>query len=86
MLVFVNGQEIEKPWHIGCPCPVISRVIEVHADCDELEYIRRHFTNIPFHTGRTVKWSGDFAWFIYQGIKSLNPDNSWRNTPIHEKK
>lgn len=86
MLYFVTSQKTEKTWHIGCACPDLICVYEVQADCDELEYIRRNFTNIPFHNGRVVKWTGEFATFIYNGIKSLNPDNSWRNTPIHEKK
>lgn len=72
MLVFITSQNKERPWHIGIPCPSLICVREVQADCDELEYIRQNFTGIPFHNGRTVKWSGDFAKFIYDGIKSLN--------------
>ncbi len=77
MLYFITPQNTERTWHIGCACPIFtSGVIEVQADCDELEYIRRNFTNIPFHNGRVVKWTGEFATFIYNGIKSLNSDSS----------
>lgn len=78
MLFFITSQNKEHSWHVGNSCPSLICVREVQADCDELRYILQNFTGIPFHNGRTVKWSGETARFIYDGIRSLNPDNSWR--------
>lgn len=42
--------------------------IFVQADNDELELIRRQFSNIPMTTNRVVRWSGSDAWFIANNI------------------
>ena len=47
----------------------MENVIEVQADCDELTYIEMNFGNIPIaRKKRVVKWTGDFAVFIYNNL------------------
>ena len=48
---------------------VSSTALEVQADGDELELIRRDFSNIPMTTSRVVRWEGDIAAFIVANIK-----------------
>ena len=40
----------------------------VQADGDELEYIRKKFTNIPMTSDRVVRWHGEMALFILSNI------------------
>ncbi len=42
---------------------------EVQADGDELEKIRRNFSNIPMSSARVVRWHGDIARFIVSNFK-----------------
>ncbi len=39
-------------------------VVEVQADGDELEHIRREFRNLPGRSARVVRYYGDHAKFI----------------------
>jgi len=44
-------------------------VIGVQADCDELEFIRDHFNNLPIpNNKRVVSWYGDLAKFIVANL------------------
>lgn len=58
----------ERTWHVGQqPEPLqneILSIVEVQADCDELEYILNRFTNLPRSTQRVQRWYGDMARFI----------------------
>lgn len=44
--------------------------IQVQADGDELELIKRLFTNIPMYDGRVVSWYGETAAFILFNLES----------------
>lgn len=61
-------------WHIGELIDgnvflTESTIVLVQADGDELEYIKRNFTNIPFHvTKRVQRWVGDDAGFIAHNL------------------
>lgn len=66
-----NGVTREYNWHIGKPSPIgpFEIAIFVSADCDELEFIRKHFDNLPIpNHKRVVKWYGDMADFIAQNL------------------
>lgn len=57
----------EKHWHIGQQAPEIPdgfKVVEVHADGDELDYLLDNLTNIPLSKSPVVKWYGDMAMFV----------------------
>lgn len=60
-------------WHVGEACPVgydkIDSVVEVQADGDELSYIIRRFTNLPYPVTRSARWFGDMAKFIVGNLK-----------------
>lgn len=59
-------------WHVGNPYPYIgdyNNVIEVQADGDELELIRRELYNIRMTNNRVVNWYGDEAKFIATSLK-----------------
>ena len=65
-------------WHIGSlPHPDISgneeSVEDVQADGDELDRIKKHFTNLPMTTARVVRWYGDDAKFIAGNIFNNMP-------------
>lgn len=69
MLAFtLTGRDGVRSWHIGekiiMQYETISQVDEVQADCDELEYIKSNFTNLPMSNSRVVRWFGDHARFI----------------------
>lgn len=65
-----NGVEhhvgnVKKPREIYGNRPVS----EIQADGDELEYIQKHFTNLPMaNLSRVVRWKGDLAQFIYDNF------------------
>ena len=64
----INGKKMEKSWHVG-ESPISSEFIDyievIQADCDELEYIFKKFSNIPYVSNkRVVRWFGDHAKFI----------------------
>lgn len=69
MLYFVDKNGKELIWRIGNALPNMENVVEVQADCDELTYIEMNFGNIPIaRKKRVVKWTGDFAVFIYNNM------------------
>ena len=54
-------------WHSGESRPDIdlSAIIEIHADGDELEFIKNNFANLPMANHvRVVRWTGEHARFI----------------------
>lgn len=53
-------------------------VVEIYADGDELEYIRKNFSGIRMAAGRHVVWTGADATFIANNFVSYNP----RYSPI----
>lgn len=69
---FMIGR-MEKQWHVNQPLPFrpddVQVVVEVQADCDELEAIKRQFINLPMTNGRVVRWFGDHARFIAANLK-----------------
>jgi hypothetical protein len=69
MLYFTDKNGKSKTWNIGSPVPKMENVAEIQADCDELTYIEMNFGNIPIaRKKRVVKWTGDFAMFIYNNL------------------
>jgi hypothetical protein len=69
MLYFVDKNGKEKTWHVGSPIPQMENVVEVQVDGDELTYIEMNFGNIPISRKKqVVKWTGDFALFIYNNL------------------
>ena len=66
-----HGAIYEHVHHISEAKPNIKigeSVIRVQADGDEVDYIHRHFSNIPFANKRVVIWTGAFAQFIYDNL------------------
>lgn len=58
--------------HIGCgklQYDTILNVIEVQADCDELEMIRSEFPMLCPSSLRVVRWFGDTAKLVVQAIR-----------------
>lgn len=69
MLYVVMKNDRGAEWHIGEKNPVLQEEIwqveELQADCDELEWIRSSFQNLPIHNrARVQRWFGDQAKFI----------------------
>lgn len=63
-------------WHIGQPFPLresledIGLVLEVTADCDELDYIVNMFSGIPLtKLLGVIHWYGDHAKFIAANLR-----------------
>ena len=61
-------------WHVGMPFPLpfgtdIQGVVEVQADCDELNFVCEHFRDLPIRITRsTMRWFGDDAKFIVANL------------------
>jgi hypothetical protein len=58
-------------WHIGEDFPVNTEnfdVLEIQADSDELEAIRKYFSNIPMSSRLSVRWTGEMAQFIIDNM------------------
>lgn len=71
MMFIVSKGYPDKSWHVGDRAPNLSPdvVMEIQADGDELEYIKRNFTNVPFHNSRRVMyWFGEMAQFIFANL------------------
>lgn len=69
MLYIVDTRGREIIWHVGKPLPVIhdilSNIVSVQADGDELEHVRDTISGIPDRKdARVVSWFGDHARFI----------------------
>jgi hypothetical protein len=65
--IFENGRAVT--WHVGEKAlPRVQEVVEVQADCDELEYIKGKFLNIPIAKKQVVTWMGDWAKFIARNL------------------
>lgn len=64
------NEELVKQWHLGDEKTnqLSYRAVEIEADGEELAYIIQHFTNVPLANRRVVKWTGDFATFIWNNI------------------
>jgi hypothetical protein len=61
------GLQLEKRQWLAIDTQPVA-VTSVYADGDELEFLRRNFTNIPFASTRTQIWRGDFAAFIADNL------------------
>lgn len=71
-------EETSYQWHVGEKVNSnlagkietgTFRVTEIQADCDELQYIRDHFRNLPdCPSMRVVSWRGDWARFIFDHL------------------
>lgn len=63
---------VDSEWHIGGSPKLINaaahHIHRVSADCDELEYIKEKFSNIPMTNSRVVVWHGEFARFIAENL------------------
>lgn len=55
----VSDMSIPKPYD----------TFEIQATGLELDFIRRHFTNIPISDSKTVVWTGDFARFLAANLE-----------------
>lgn len=71
LCVISSGKELDNTrcWHIGEKSPLtyedVSKVLEIQADCDELQWIEMSFKNLPIHNrARVQRWFGDQAKFI----------------------
>jgi hypothetical protein len=69
-LYVVTNDNDENQWHVGERKLDIAAkyVIEIQADGDELEKIKREVAGIPMTNQRVVRWFGDDAKFIYANI------------------
>lgn len=67
---FADGTDLD--WHTGEEVSFDTTEklpIEVQADCHELEYIERRFTNLPMvRNGGVIRWFGDHARFIFANM------------------
>ena len=76
MLYVARRNGSEHTWHVGEVIPhtwdnyKFQDVSEIQADCNELDYIRKNFVNIPdCPTSLHMKWTGDIAQFIYDNLR-----------------
>lgn len=58
--------EIWQPQHSGLPHRFVTMI---YADGDELLHIINQFENLPYCKGRSTKWTGEFAKFIFENLK-----------------
>lgn len=80
----VSGRNNVLERHIGSELPKLTNeeVIELQADCDELDYIVEHMQDIPLAWQRDTvngtkgkifkpvqRWFGDHAKFIYHNLR-----------------
>ena len=74
-IMLPSGRRMDREFHLGDieglqdGLEIGMNVVELQADCDELELIQSQFTNIPMHRGRCVRWFGDMARFIFTNLK-----------------
>ena len=72
MLYFISKAGTEREWHVGQKIPaIVSDVVEVQADGDELKFILDNFYNIPAlrpEAAPVQLWKGEFARFIYDNM------------------
>lgn len=78
MLLIKHTPTSEVVWHVGEPFPAISGTIHlIQADCDELNFIQRHFKNLPLVLNdkglsyRTQIWTGEWATYICHNIAGM---------------
>ena len=66
------NQEQTIQWHVGETLPenfYDLQVLELQADCHELDHIKMNFSNIPFHQIKRVqRWFGAMAQFIAHNL------------------
>ncbi len=69
---FEGSDEGSLEWHIGEPIAIdldFENVQFVQADGEELEYIRRNFSNLPMATNKHApRWFGDLAKLIVANL------------------
>ena len=66
-----HGEKKELYWHVGERKPSLDThetVIEIQADGDELDHVRKIYVNLPQASGRVVLWKDPFAQFIYDNL------------------
>lgn len=70
-----SGRNDVIDWHIGEKIGSnvfhhthLNNVTTVQADCDELAYIKRHSTGLPFSDRRVQSWHGDMAKWIVANL------------------
>lgn len=62
----------EEEWKEGEWFPIwikTERVIMISATEEELKIIQERFSNLPIFKGPYVRWTGEFARFIYENMK-----------------
>lgn len=72
-MLYVTTKDREHIYHLGNKFCVLPRtVIEIQADCTELEWILSQFKNLPHTSAAVQSWHGDQAkqiaaalWRIY---------------------
>ena len=71
ILIEKDGEIFNKEWHVGELITGINicQVVEIQADGDELELIKKNFTNLPGSKGPIIRWYGDHAKFIAANLK-----------------
>lgn len=67
-----EGKTTVYKHHIGQKIQLNSEtVVEIQADCDELEFIKRNFTNIRMCTSRVVTFLNEDAKFIAHNLHRI---------------
>ena len=71
MLYFIHSDGVESSHHVdgGYRHPSPATVVEVQADCDELEAIQSQIKDLPHSTHAVQRWYGDHAKFIAGNLK-----------------
>lgn len=76
----MKGRNNSIELHVGTSLPMLvnEELIEIQADCDELDFILRNFKYIPLaweerggqkSVVSVMKWFGDTAKFIYFNLR-----------------
>jgi hypothetical protein len=71
MMYIVTNNCITHQWSIGDDLPVNTQefnVTAIEADNNELEAIRKYFSNIPMSSMMSVRWTGEMAQFIIDNM------------------
>lgn len=71
MLYIVTSDGKEKIWHVGNSVPDVAPldVVEIQADCHELEHVKKICIGIPLSNRAVVSWRDHYARFIYRMLR-----------------